>query len=224
MRVVAFDSARVTVLFPFEEVIPLGGIAAPGMVNEVISRYNFAKGPDLGLPREELQKTGLKYENGSYNAQNRPVPIVSFVIYSDGVVVDASKTEDAEEFWDDLCRWMISEKKFRDFTIAPSRRFLSQIIIEFDKPLSKLIGGFEFLTRTVSDKLDAIYDTQIKLGFARVDLEFDRISERSSLIIPKFIIERRANIPFSRERYFCAAPLRSKDHVEVLQKLEDTID
>lgn len=223
MRVIAFDSARVTVLFPIEEVMPLGGIAAPDTVNEVVSRYNFAKGPDLGLSKEELQKIGLKFENGQYNAQNQTVPIVSFVVFLDGVVIDASKTEDAEEFWDDLCKWMIVEKKFRDFTIAPAKRFLSQIVAEFDEPLSKLINGFDDLTRVVSDKLTAIYDAQIKLGFARIDLEFDRLSERSSLIIPKFIIERRANIAFSRERYYCAAPLRTKDHVEVLQKIEGAI-
>jgi hypothetical protein len=223
MRVIAFDTARVTVLFPIEEVMPLGGVIAPDTVNEVISRYNFAKGPDLGLSREELQKIGLKFENGQYNVQGQTAPIVSFVIFLDGVVIDASKTDDAEEFWDDLCKWLIAQKKFRDFTISPARRFVSQIVTEFDTPLSKLINGFDDLTRLVSDRMAPIYDAQIKLGLARVDLEFDRLSERSSLIIPRFIIERRANIEFSRERYYCSAPLRTKNHVEVLQQIEGAI-
>jgi hypothetical protein len=223
MRVIAFDSGRVTVLFPIEEVMPLGGMIALDTVNDVIARYNFAKRPDLGLSREELQKLGLKFENGHYNVQGQMAPIVSFVIFPDGVVIDASKTDDAEAFWDDLSKWMISEKKFRDFTIAPTKRFVSQVVTEFDTPLCKLINGFDDLTRLVSEKLNAIYDAQIKLGFARVDFEFDRLSGKSSLIIPRFIIDRRVNIEFSRERYYCSAPLRTKDHVEVLQQIESAI-
>ena len=44
--------------------------------------------------------------------QGRNVPISSFVMFLDGVVIDASKTDDAEEFWGDLSEWMIVEKKF----------------------------------------------------------------------------------------------------------------
>jgi hypothetical protein len=220
VRVISFDVARVTVLFPVEEVMPLGGMAASDVVNDVVSRYQFAKGPDLGLSREDLQKTGLKFENGHHTFQGQTTPIASFVIFSDGVVIDAGRTDDAEAFWDDLSNWVIKERKFRNFTIVPIRRFVSQIVIEFDKPLSKLINGFESLTRLVSEKLNTVYDAKVNLEFGRIDFAS---SDQVSLRMPNFIIERRLNIPFSRERYYCSAPLRTNDHIEVLEQIEGAI-
>ena len=43
MKVISFDVARVTVLFPVEEVIPLGGVVALDVINDVMARYKFAK-------------------------------------------------------------------------------------------------------------------------------------------------------------------------------------
>jgi hypothetical protein len=75
----------------------------------------------------------------------------------------------------------------------------------------------------MSEKLNAIYDAQINLGFSRVDFSPDRVSDQLSMKVPGFIIERRANIQFDRERYYCSAPLRTKDHIEVLEHLESAI-
>jgi hypothetical protein len=112
MRVISFDVARFTVLFPVEEIVPLGGLVALETVSDVMARYKFAKGPDLALSKDELQKVGLKFENGHHIAQGKTAPITSFVMFSDGVVIDASRTDDAEEFWDDLSNWVINEKQF----------------------------------------------------------------------------------------------------------------
>ena len=111
-------------------------------MSDVTARYKFAKGPDLALSKDELQKTGLRFENGHHIVQGKTAPITSFVMFSDGVVIDASRTDDAEAFWDDLSNWVINEKQFRDFTIKPTKRFVSQIVAEFDVPLGILINGF----------------------------------------------------------------------------------
>jgi hypothetical protein len=223
MKVIAIDAARVTILFPVEEVVPLGGITSRDTLDDVVLRYAFAKRPDLTLPKDELQKVGLKFENGYCQLGDRTITIISFTVFTDGVVIDASNTDDAEEFWEDLSKWMIAEKKFRDFTIKPARRFISQVVVEFDKPLSRLIGLFEVISGLVSNKISEVYDARVWLNLGRVDLEFDRLAELSSLIVPKFTIERRVNIQFSRERYHCSAPIRTKDHLQVLGEIEDEI-
>jgi hypothetical protein len=223
MRVIAVDAARVTILFPIEEVVPLDGITSADIIDDVVSRYAFAKRPDLTLPKDELQKVGLKFENGRCQFGNRTVSILSCTVFTDGVVIDASNTDDAEEFWEDVSKWMIAEKRFRDFTIKPARRFISQVVVEFDKPLSKLFKSFEVITELVSNKINEVYETNRRLDLGRLDLEFGRISEFTTQTLPKFIIERRANIQFSRERYYCSAPIRTKDHLRVLEEIEEVI-
>jgi hypothetical protein len=224
MKIIAFDSARLTVLFPLEEVSPLDGAGSIDIIDQVAMRYKFAKRPDLTLPKEELQKVGLKFEHGLYVHSDREANITSFTIFTDGVVIDAPTTDDAELFWVDICQWLLADRKFRDFVTAPRRRFVSQVIVEFDRPLSDLIRQFGLITQTLSDKLSEIYNTRVPMGLARIDLEFDHLGENSALVIPRFVIERRKNIAFSRERYFCIAPLRTNDHLHVLGEIEKTIN
>jgi hypothetical protein len=223
MRVIAIDAARVTILFPIEEVVPLAGIASADTLDDVVSRYAFATRPDLTLSKDELQKVGLKFENGHCQFGNRTVRILSCTVFTDGVVIDASNTDDAEEFWGDLSKWMIEEKQFRNFTITPARRFISQVVVEFDKPLSTLFKSFESLTKLVSDKINQVYNTDLSLNIGRLDLEFDRLTGISSPTLPKFIIERRANVQFVRERYYCSAPIRTNDHLQVLKEIEEVM-
>ena len=151
MRVIAFNSARVTVLFPLEEVSPLDGTAGQTTIDDIALRYQFAKKPDLTLPREELQKLGLKFENGRYKRNNQIVTIGSFTIFTDGVVIDAVNSDDAEDFWNDACEWLLTHHRFRDFSTTPRRKFVSQVVVEFEKPLSGLLYQFDLITRIVSE-------------------------------------------------------------------------
>jgi hypothetical protein len=224
MKIIAFDSARFTVLFSLEEVSPLDGAGSIDNIDQVALRYKFSKRPDLTLPREELQKVGLKFEHGVYLLNNRAADITAFTIFTDGVVIDASTTDDAEYFWDDICQWLLAERKFRDFVTPPRRRFVSQVIVEFDNPLSELIRQFGVIAQSLGDKLAEIYNKRVPMGLARIDLEFDNLAENSALVVPRFIIERRKNIAFSRERYFCVAPLRTNDHLHILEEIEKTIN
>lgn len=62
------------------------------------------------------------------------------------------------------------------------------------------------------------------MNLARIDFEYDKVAEKSALVVPKFIIERRQGISFERERYFCSAPMRTRDHVDILEKIEKNLD
>jgi hypothetical protein len=62
------------------------------------------------------------------------------------------------------------------------------------------------------------------MELARIDPEFDNLAENSALTVPRFIIDRRKNIAFARERYFCIAPLRTNDHIHILEEIEKIIN
>jgi hypothetical protein len=115
------------------------------------------------------------------------------------------------------------ENGFRNFTEAPVIRFVSQLVVEFNKPLERLIKPFEALATIVSDRLSPIYKQDVPLGFSRLDLEYDKLTHKSSIIVPKFIIERRQGIPFSKERYYCSAPIRTNEHIAILEKIEQEL-
>jgi hypothetical protein len=220
MNIISYDHAKVTVLFPFEEVAPLGATSGISIVSKIVDRYNFRKGPDLNQSQAEIAKNGLKFENATAIIHGTNINIIECVVFSDGVVVTSPTTEQSELFWDDISSWMITENGFRDFTEVPIRRFVSQLVVEFNKPLERLIRPFEAMAKIISDRLSPIYGQDVPLGFSRLDLEYDKMSFKSSIIVPKFIIERRQGISFNKERYYCSAPIRTNEHIVILETIE----
>ena len=224
MRVISLESGRVTLLFPFEETVPLGGVDGPVVVNAITEKYNFARPPDLSVPREELNKNGIKFENGRIDFEGGRVNIGSFTVYSDGIVVEANTTERASAFLDELIPWLRSKFGFRDFTTPTKQYFLSQIVVEFDRPIAKLISGYEKMATAINSELSQIYgQIQGPMDFARLDFEFDRATTGLQTPIPRFILERRAGVSFAQERYFAGAPMQTSRHIAVLESIENLV-
>jgi hypothetical protein len=219
MRIISYDSARVTSLFPLEEISPKRSNIY-NIVEKIGGRYSFAKRPDFSLPRTELDKTGLRFESGSFRFGDSDTPISDCTAFSDGIVINAQTTEVAEAFWNDLSDWLRKENNFRDFTITPTLRFISQLVVEFDGSINNILIEYGNISSIVSDAVSEIYEDKIEMEFARFDLDFDKIGRKSHHVIPKFSIERRVNVAFERSRYMCNAPIRTRNHVEILEKIE----
>jgi hypothetical protein len=218
MEVIAYENCKVVMLFPLEEVVPLGGVSDPDVVAKVQERYRFTKGPDLKT--DEVAKNGYKFEIGNFQFENATVRIGDFALYRDGIVVNATTTDAAEAFLDDVVSYMRKEFLFREFITEPRKYFQSQVVVEFDRSPAKLIHSFEQIIKSISDRLRETYSLEIPMGFTRLDIDFDRTQSRASTLIQRVIIERRVGVPFDKERYFCAAPLRTADHEALLSEIE----
>lgn len=220
MKIVSYESARVTILFPFEEIVPLGGVDGPTIFANLIEKYDFKIGPDPKRSKEEIDRNGLKFERGRFDFNGNLVNIQELTAYSDGLVVTANTTERAEAFAEQVLSWLRAEKGFREFLSEPRRLFLSLIVVEFDGKLDTLLPAFERISNSISKHLTPIYGLKNPVDLARIDFEFDRLTENTSQAVPRFTIERRPGVPFSRERYFSGAPMRTQHHIDVLKSIE----
>jgi hypothetical protein len=221
MRVISYESARVTFLVPFEEVVPLEGGNGPEIVRGVVQRYSFGKAPDLSVGRDEINKNGLKFESGQFQFEGREVNIQALTVYNDGLNIDAKTTDHGQAFLDDLLSFLRSEFMFREFTSSPRIHFWSTIIIEFDNPVSRLIEGHEKITAALNRSLSQVYSGDIPpCVFSRLDFSSDPTERGSPIPTPRFVLERRGGVPFGQERYHCAAPMRTHEHLELLETIE----
>lgn len=221
MKVIAYELCKIVMLFQLEEVAPLGGVSDPDVITKVKERYQFNKSPDLKI--EEVSKNGYKFEMGIFSFQNVRTRIIDFALYRDGIVVNAAKSDAAEAFLDDIVSYMKSEFSFRDFISQPRKYFQSQIIVEFDRSPAKLLGPLDKITSAISQRIKATYSVEPAMNFSRADFDFDRTKNPAFNSIQKIIIERRVGIPFDKERYFCAAPLRTADHESLLREIEELV-
>ncbi len=220
MKIISYDSARVTLLFPLEEIIPLAGINNHLLIEQIRSRYEFARSPDLNLPRAELDKTGFKFENGIHKAANEYAQIVDFAAYPDGIVINSKTTDDAESFLSDLLYFLKTEHAFREFITEPKMRFISQIVVEFDSNMSLLMPKYELISNIIDMRISQIYGDTTSSKIARFDIEFEGSNKGIGSPIPRFSLEQRVGTSFDVNRYFCSAPIRTQDHVGVLERIE----
>jgi hypothetical protein len=65
MRVINYDTSRVTALFPLEEVLPLSGINDRELIEAVTNRYRFLRSPDLA--KDDITKDGYKFASGQFH-------------------------------------------------------------------------------------------------------------------------------------------------------------
>jgi hypothetical protein len=222
MRIIAYETSRLTVLFPYEEVLPLSGVNDRDIIDKVTTRYKFLKSPNL--VGEETAKSGFKFEHGQISIGNINERITDFSIYRDGIVINSAKTEISEALLDDITGFMKDEFSFREPVTQPRKFFQSQIVVEFDKSPEKLVTPYDEISAIVSGPLKEIYGIDVPMKFTRLDFGADK----TKLLMPtssvhNFIIERRTGIGFEKERYFCSAAMRTATHVSVLEQVEKII-
>lgn len=224
MKIIAYETSRLTALFPFEEVVPLAGVNDRQIIEGIANRYKFLKSPNL--VGDEVAKNGYKFEAGQFTINNEIERITDFAIYRDGAVINTPRTETAEAFLDDIVQFMKTEFQYRDFITPPRRYFQSQVVVEFSRSPAKLMGSIDAIMSIISEPLTEIYGTNVPMQFSRIDFEFDKtnIAVRVPVTVHRFSMERRLAVPFENERYFCSAPTRTNTHIEMLEKIEALVD
>jgi len=221
MRVIAYEVARLTLLFPLEEIVPLDGADGKAITAAIGAKYSFSRLPDVSVSREEMNKSGLKFETGLFEVKGKPQNILALAVYNDGVNIDVSVSDTAEAFLDDLLQFLRVTFGFREFTSHPRMHFWSQLVVEFDRNVAKLINGYEKIAESVWGKVAIHYGESLPTcQFGRLDFRWDPSNAATLEPTPRFVIERRTGVPFERERYFCGASMRTRDHEEVLEMVE----
>lgn len=220
MRLIAVDVGRTTLLFPLEEITPLEPIMGGKLTAALVARYGFKLFPSENMPREELNKNGAKFENGQFVYMDKPVPIAELAVFSDGIVANSTSTEAASAFISDLLEYVRSQFGFREFTSKPRQILASQLIVEFDRPLARLIPGFAKIQELLAKETGEVYDAPMPMDFFRIDFQLDKEKSHLEYAVPRFTIERRAGVSFSQERYYCGALMHTKSHLAILESIE----
>lgn len=220
MRLIAYEVGRTSLLFPLEEISPLIPNDGREVAEAIVARYNFRGFPPINASREELSKNGAKFENGLFTLNKKPVSIAEFTAYNDGIVVSASTTEIASAFIDDLLEFLRRDYGFREFISKTQRTFISQVVVEFERPLSGLLPTFNRLMSLIGAQTEQTYGIPAKMDFARIDFGLDTVTNHVRYLTPRFLMERRPGIPFEQERYFCSAPMHTRSHLAILEEIE----
>ena len=216
MKVVTTEGGRILDLVPLEEFRPPQGVYLPDFVSAIAARYSFASVPSN---LTEAAKSGAKFETGKFMLDGSPVAIKELAVYSDGLICEAHDTRFADLVLDDFLKWATDTFKLQERLSPVRRTYTSALVCIFEKSVEFGLGKLSTVCDLLSKALSDAYGWKYQYNLNRLAFTVDPMAI-PHLRSTNFIIERRLQVPYSENRYFSIAPLKTEEHVKLLETIE----
>jgi hypothetical protein len=221
MKVIASVQGLAAVRVSIEEVTPPSNPPLINIVSGLHSFFDFAVAP----PRESLGAGApLVFQGGKILDGEKAIGIQQLVVLPDGDLVASSTTDFAERGLDALVAYLNTEFGYRLEGKSARRYYVSTVVVEFEKPFSEIIPSIGAVQKLISRSNGKDDPFQIlRLSFSKGTGGMPNPQSSNPLDGMEkadFLIERRAGAPFSANRFFCSAPMRTNDHIKVLEEIE----
>src|SRR5882672_4165042 len=103
-----------------------------------------------------------------------------------------------------------------------ARIFTSWLVVDFEEPIARMISKFEEVRELIVESFEHGYGQRLDFQMQRVAFNVDPMS-LPPFTNTEFTIDRRGGTPYSLNRFFCTAPLRTEAHIELLERIEATL-
>lgn len=194
-----------------------GQIFLPAAAQALRERYFFQKTPSS---YEELSESKITFEHGLFEGS----AISEFSLHTDGLVVSArSSTDILEAFLADMLSWASERLQLVEVDL-PNRAtfFESRLIVHLDIARARLLPWAGAVQKRLSKSLTSYGMKPFEFGFGGAGLVVDQ----TKIAAPHptaFRLEPRMGMPLDSNIYFSVAPLKTDDHVALLEELERSL-
>ncbi|HLG14951.1 MAG TPA: hypothetical protein VJH03_10680 [Blastocatellia bacterium] len=224
MKLISTLLGRVIFSVPVDEMLPQGGVHLPDVLPMLTERYGFLTSPSLSDSLGKVREQGMRFETGKFRRDDGEDRVVQdLTVWNEGIVASTSTTEDAEELLNDFLTWGRDTLRFRlTPEMVTMKLFLSQVVVEFERPISLALRSFEAISGSMNDALRSTYQTELPaIELSLVHFDYDReIAPSAFAQLSRFGIERRGGHPYTDSVFFCQAPLPTREHLRVLEEME----
>ena len=215
MKIMSVEKARSVWLMRMVDANPRG-LYGISIITAIAERYKFLKLP----PKEQVEAGNeFKFSRGVFVKDDQTQLGVELSIYNDGLVADTrSSTDDSDAFIDDLLTYLSETFNITPYEQILSRRiYFNELWVKCDKKLHILNPKLKKFEKEIGELSHS--DDSNKREFETAGLIFS-VDPTIPAAPGAFRFERAANTPFTENRYFTAAPLTTKNHIELLEKFE----
>jgi hypothetical protein len=226
MKVITTELGRSTQLVIPDEVRPLANSYFPESVRLVTERYGFSAQPSYS----DAVAAGAKFRGGRLIGANKKINITDLTIFSNGIQATATNTSDSDYILDDVIRWAESALGFRQSQTRLSRLHESHIVVDFERQVDALLGIFEKLRGDFATALAGAYGLRAPIALSGFSISADPLQVAAQLhptylgvLSPEFGLVRRLAYPYSGNRFFSTAPLRTEAHIALLEEFEKAL-
>lgn len=199
----------------FGDLTPSKGNSLYGrnLVRAFEEKYGFLESPKT-VADFDVSK-GITFLHGYF--ENRVV-IDKAMLYNNGIVVETkSTTDDCVNIIGDLIAWANQNANFvfEEDQKLP-KLYLSHIEVEVAINMQGISTKFQTLSDEINRCMTSYGETGRDYNLSSLAFQLDPVSRGPT----PFNFERRANQPFASNLYFSSAPLRTQDHMGLIELLE----
>lgn len=211
MELVGYDTSSLTALFLAAR--PQGQLPLARAMGELVKRYTFTMFPKL----DQLEAPKVEFRQGQF----KDVGIESLSIYNDGIVVTSkSPTDVLDAFLEDLSGWMESTLGLnRVGTHAINKAYESGVMVRSEAKLLHVLDALAPIQEMIAKSVKTAMGIEAKFEPFGIALAVDQ-SLIPGMKPNAFRLERRAGLAFDTNYYVSQAPMRTADHLKILERLE----
>ena len=215
MKVTSIEFGQVTWIVDVS--MSPGRMYFPEALQKIQERYGFVKAPNINELLSPQPNT--VFEHGKFGDH----VIQKFSIHTDGFLANSQAGTDAtEQFLDDLLNWSKEEFGAVELDINDSYRvYDSHLMAQLDINFMRQMKFTNFISSQIEKKRESYGLTPFEYVASGFVLSSDNFT--SNLAPTSFTIERRAGQPFKNNLYLSKAPLRTNDHIKLLENIEASI-
>jgi hypothetical protein len=213
MELSAVIMARFFAFIETYDLNPRGRAYFPELASALVARYGFAKYPQK--PEDFDESKGVTFQDG----REGDVTINQVQIFTHAVYVDtASSTGDSEKIFHESLTWLSNDFGLRyDAGMVKRKTYVSQLTF-FTDVLDRLHPALSKLAQRLTTRVPQFYGQQLAYTPSVVNIGYDPLTVKAGPA--PFTIERRADTPFTENKYFSSAPLPTDEHIEMLEAFE----
>ena len=199
----------------------------PDLVNDLGVRYSFASLPDIKeilASQEKGAAKGAEFQVGKLKkSDGKLIVIGKFTVFNDGLVADCrTSTDDCDIFLDSIQEW--AKTNLSAIKNVGRSLYLSQLEVKFNLQPNEYAKIFNPLGGQIAALLTGYGAPPgvMPFRFGSLTLAMEP-GDAPSFKPSVFTIERRLNVPFDENVFYTQAPLRTSDHIALLNTLERTL-
>jgi hypothetical protein len=190
----------------------------PGeLVDAIRERYGFQSFPNVapGAP----PNTTMVFAGGRYDAGDDAFGIGTLIMEATGDVVQTVTTDQAERVLEDLASFLSERFGFRLNEWPQRRSYTSNLVMEFDDVVENYIGKLADVAAALNRVKQSPTEVSLKrIAFGGTPAQIvDHVSDVEQA---DFLIERRVSNPMEPRRYYCSAPIKTEDHLRLMEEIE----
>jgi hypothetical protein len=249
MKILGSQMSGAALVLPMDDVRPIQGITPQQIIDVLAPRYKFTTRPRPGAPAPTilggaLGATGatgavgiapgspgmqmlfqmpLTLHNGTATFEEKNILISRIDVLRDvsRIIVQTITTDEGDLVLDDISTVLEGACGFRNLKEFAKRQYVSNLLVQFDRNIeeaSAVLGEIQKILTPALQEATGVTNQEPKLE--RMGFAFDpTLIPASKDQVLGFILERRIQHAFSENRYFSGAPLRTSDHIRVIEQI-----